>query len=163
LGDVASYWHTLPFNLHYSACPPISFFKRIFCQLLCLERDGSISFCSPTLGSAGHLWVSCFHFTCGLSIIGHGGVMLCVECGQCGVPAENQPFNEGADEVTVRGNVTDVLPAMDQHQPAAVPIEARTPSWLLPLGLGGNNELVGRRAVQKPTRHKNERNARTAR
>jgi len=80
-----------------------------------------------------------------------------------GVPAENQPFNEGADEVTVRGNVTDVLPAMDQHQPAAVPIEARTPSWLLPLGLGGNNELVGRRAVQKPTRHKNERNARTAR
>ena len=91
------------------------------------------------------------------------GVMLCVECVQCGVPAENQPFNEGADEVTVRGNVTDVLPAMDQHQPAAVPIEARTPSWLLPLGLGGNNELVGRRAVQKPTRHKNERNARTAR
>jgi len=37
---------------------------------------------------------------------------------------------------------------MDQHQPAVVPIEART----CPLGesgLGGN-ELVGRRAVQNP-------------
>ena len=89
--------------------------------------------------------MSCFHFTCGLSIIGHGGVMLCVECVQCGVPAENQPFNEGADEVTVRGNVTDVLPAMDQHQPAAVPIEART-ALARSRGLGGN-ELVGRRAV----------------
>ena len=62
-----------------------------------------------------------------------------------GVPAENQPFNEGADEVTVRGNVTDVLPAMDQHQPAAVPIEART-ALARSRGLGGN-ELVGRRAV----------------
>lgn len=62
----------------------------------------------------------------------------------CGGASENQPFKE-ADEVTVRGNVTDVLPAIDQHQQFQ-PKRAQP----LPLGVGvGRKRTCGPSAAQK--------------